>query len=82
VPAVNIGERQTGRVFGKNVIQAGYSRESISAAIRVALEYAEAPFENPYGDMKASERIVTFIEEIFRTYDRERILWKRFVDRM
>jgi len=81
VPVVNIGNRQTGRVFGSNVIQADDTRASIAGAIDRALAYARPSCENPYGDMKASGRIVAFMENVFLTRGKRRILWKKFVDR-
>jgi UDP-hydrolysing UDP-N-acetyl-D-glucosamine 2-epimerase len=67
VPAVNIGTRQAGRERGENVIECGYGREEIAAAIRLAL--TDAAFrrkvksaENPYGTGESSAKIAGILE--------------------
>jgi UDP-hydrolysing UDP-N-acetyl-D-glucosamine 2-epimerase len=82
VPVVNVGTRQVGRVFGENVFQAEPSRDSISSAIRSALAYNRPSCTNPYGDGAAAARIATFMESIFRERGRNRLLLKKFVDRL
>jgi UDP-N-acetylglucosamine 2-epimerase len=62
LPVVNIGQRQDGRVRAANVIDVGYHRDEIGAAIRRAI----APdfragldgMVNPYDAGGAAERIV------------------------
>lgn len=68
-PAVNIGSRQRGRERGDNVIDVGYDRREIAAAVRRALEdaaflQAVARRRNPYGDGRASERIARILAEV------------------
>ncbi len=68
-PAVNIGSRQKGRERGDNVIDVGYNRHEIEAAIRRALEdrdflRAVARRRNPYGDGRAAPRIARLLAEI------------------
>jgi UDP-hydrolysing UDP-N-acetyl-D-glucosamine 2-epimerase len=62
VPTVNIGERQRGRERAANVIDAAANREAILAAISRARsrEFRESlrGMTNPYGDGKASEKIL------------------------
>ena len=81
LPVVNIGNRQRGRVHGKNVIDVGYSRteildgimEATSPDFRISLE----DLMNPYGDGHASERIVSRLKEVKLD---EKLLLKRFHD--
>lgn len=68
LPVVNIGSRQEGRIRAKNVIDTGYSAEEISRGIATALSggFLESleDMENPYGDGKASSRILSFLEQV------------------
>ena len=57
VPAVSIGSRQNGRERGPNVIDTGYERTEISAAIRRHLVTDRPAPSNLYGDGRAGERI-------------------------
>jgi UDP-hydrolysing UDP-N-acetyl-D-glucosamine 2-epimerase len=62
LPVVNIGNRQRGRLKGKNVIDVGYSKTEIVRGIRQALsgefKAGLSDLTNPYGDCHAAERIV------------------------
>lgn len=67
-PAVNIGRRQNGRPQGANVINCQYDEDGIHAAI---LQAASDEFrakarqaKNPYGDGKASQRIVEVLKTV------------------
>jgi UDP-hydrolysing UDP-N-acetyl-D-glucosamine 2-epimerase len=81
LPVVNIGTRQEGRIRAKNVIDVGYSRDEIRAGIRKALspDFREslADLKNPYGDGRASERIVNTLKTV--PLD-QKLVVKRFVD--
>lgn len=57
IPAVNIGSRQDQRERGRNVIDVGYDREQIRAAIEKQLAAGRYPSEHIYGDGKAGKRI-------------------------
>jgi UDP-N-acetylglucosamine 2-epimerase (non-hydrolysing) len=65
VPVVNVGDRQRGRVSGRNVIDAPEDRGAVEAAIRAALEPAfreqARAAVNVYGDGKAAPRIVEVV---------------------
>lgn len=78
LPAVNLGSRQSGRLQGKNVINAGHEKNEIIKALRKALSKKfRASLEgrlNPYGDGKSSERILKVLKE---TPIDERLLVKR-----
>jgi UDP-hydrolysing UDP-N-acetyl-D-glucosamine 2-epimerase len=57
VPAVNIGSRQNRRDRGRNVVDVGYDRIEISAAIRNMWQMTERPRDFVYGDGYAGKRI-------------------------
>ena len=57
VPAVNVGSRQTGRERGMNVIDVGYTRHEILAAL-AKHQQNDAPMRTElYGDGRAGQRI-------------------------
>lgn len=68
LPAVNIGNRQKGRMQSTNVINVGYSAREIKAAINQALTPAfkkiVARCVNPYGDGQSAKRIVEILANI------------------
>ena len=57
VPAINIGSRQQRRDRGRNVIDVGYDREEIAAAIQKMWALKERPQDMVYGDGFAGKRI-------------------------
>ena len=57
VPSVNIGTRQMGRDRGPNVMDVGYDRAEIVAAIRRQLAHGRFPSDALYGDGHAGPRI-------------------------
>ena len=61
VPTVNIGTRQSGRDRGKNVLDAGYHREEIVAAIRQHLQSGRYESDPIYGQGEAGERIAELL---------------------
>jgi UDP-hydrolysing UDP-N-acetyl-D-glucosamine 2-epimerase len=67
LPVINIGNRQRGRVCGKNVLHCGTTHAEILNAIFEAISpdfaAALADLRNPYGDGNASERIVKTLRE-------------------
>ena len=58
VPTINIGDRQRGRLAAKSVLHSEPNRAAIRAAIEQALTLDCTDVQNPYGDGKASERII------------------------
>jgi GDP/UDP-N,N'-diacetylbacillosamine 2-epimerase (hydrolysing) len=70
LPAVNIGERQRDRARGANVIDVGYDRHEIVAAVKRATtpefrhQIAEAGDSPYFGDGKVSKRIVEVLKTI------------------
>ena len=68
-PVVNIGSRQEGRERGSNVLDVGYNREDIKAAINKAVNDQEflavvKKCKSPYGDGKAGLRIAKVLSEL------------------
>ena len=65
VPAVDIGERQRGRLRGDNVVHAAEGRVAVEAALRTALSprwrQHSAAVTNPYGTGAASARILDIV---------------------
>ena len=69
IPAVNIGDRQRGRMRGKNVIDTGYTRDEIRAALHTALydttfKESVKMATNPYGDGNTSSKIVRVLTKV------------------
>jgi len=69
VPVVNIGQRELGRERGNNVLDVGHNRAEIIKAIDKSLNNKEyiakvKKTKNPWGDGKASKRIIKTLENI------------------
>lgn len=69
LPVVNIGIRQQGRERGANVIDVAHDKVEITNAVQKALTDKKLSAEvrkcrNPYGDGKASERIVGVLSKL------------------
>ena len=63
VPAVNIGNRQSGRDRGPNIIDTDYSTEEILQAIKQHLSNGKYPSADLYGDGKSGQRIADILAE-------------------
>jgi len=81
IPAVNIGNRQRGRLKGKNVIDTGYTTDEIRAAVSKA--FYDNSFRksvkmagNPYGDGRTSSKITRVLAKLQITQD---LLQKRMM---
>jgi UDP-N-acetylglucosamine 2-epimerase (non-hydrolysing) len=65
VPAVDIGDRQRGRLRGDNVVESAEGRDAVAAALLQALspEFRAAAKDvvNPYGDGTAGARIAAVV---------------------
>jgi UDP-hydrolysing UDP-N-acetyl-D-glucosamine 2-epimerase len=57
VPVVNIGSRQSGRDRGKNVIDVGYSKEEITAAVEQQIAHGMYQSDPLYGSGSAGHNI-------------------------
>jgi len=68
-PVINIGTRQSGRQRGENVLNAGYGRNEIIAAIEKSL-HDEAyrnmlqKVKSPWGDGKTGPRVTRILEDL------------------
>lgn len=56
-PAVNVGNRQSRRQHGRNLVDAPYECEAIAAAVRERMTHGRFPSEPIYGDGNAGRRI-------------------------
>jgi UDP-N-acetylglucosamine 2-epimerase (non-hydrolysing) len=67
VPAVDVGDRQQGRLRGGNVLHADEGQAAVGAAVRTALtpEWRERSRTavNPYGSGGAAARILDIVRE-------------------
>ncbi|MBF0454337.1 MAG: UDP-N-acetylglucosamine 2-epimerase (hydrolyzing) [Magnetococcales bacterium] len=57
-PAVNIGTRQSGRERGLNVIDVGYDRQEIMAAVRQHMAHGRYPQDAVYGSGSSWKNII------------------------
>ena len=66
IPTINIGTRQSGRLRPKNVIDVNHDEGEIIKAIKKCKEIRKMniKYDNPYGDGKSSERIVSLIKSL------------------
>ena len=76
VAAVDVGDRQRGRLAGQSVVHADGNRESIYAALVRAMAMDCRSVDNPYGDGEASGRILGVLR---RLPARDLLIRKRFV---
>jgi UDP-hydrolysing UDP-N-acetyl-D-glucosamine 2-epimerase len=63
VPAVNIGTRQRGRDRGGNVVDVGYDRTEIVAAVHAQVAHGRYASDHLYGDGQAGGRIASVLAE-------------------
>ena len=64
VPAVNIGDRQSGRERAANVFDVGYDRSAIAAAIGSQVAHGLYPSSTLYGDGRAGDRIAALLHDV------------------
>ena len=80
VPTINVGHRQTGRLFARSVVNADLDCDAITDAIQSVLDgvsYTKGqPVENPYGDTNACSKVVS---ELLKQLPRQ-IGAKKFID--
>lgn len=60
-PTVNIGTRQTMRDRGRNVVDVGYDKDAIKAAILHQIRHGRYQMEPIYGDGQAGKRIADIL---------------------
>lgn len=76
-PAVNVGDRQKGRVRAASVIDCVPERTAIRAGLERAFAMDCSGVVNPYGDGRAAERIVAVLESLD---DPRKLIRKPFFD--
>ena len=64
LPFVCIGNRQSGREKGNNVIETDYRQKQIEKAISRALGMRINKIKNPYGNGQTSQRVIKFLKTI------------------
>ncbi|HEX9448440.1 MAG TPA: UDP-N-acetylglucosamine 2-epimerase, partial [Dongiaceae bacterium] len=77
IPTVNIGNRQEGRLRAASVIDCPMDQSAIGTAIEKALQTKVLGDANPYGDGRASSRLVETLRQI---PDFKALNYKKFVD--
>jgi len=71
VPVVNVGNRQSGRERGQNVIDVGYNRSEIVDAVRKQLGHGPWPCNPLYGDGNAGTRIASLLSDVTLTIEKK-----------
>jgi UDP-hydrolysing UDP-N-acetyl-D-glucosamine 2-epimerase len=71
IPVVNIGSRQAGRDRGANVIDVGYERAEIEAAIRRQIANGHYGYDEIYGDGSAGEQIADLLYKVDLKFDKK-----------
>tara|TARA_B100001750_G_C14919285_1_gene308554 strand:- start:89 stop:520 length:432 start_codon:yes stop_codon:yes gene_type:complete len=77
IPTVNIGDRQKGRLQADSVFNCEPTRDKILVSIGEALERDCSGTVNPYGDGRASPKIIAALENIS---DPQALIQKQFFD--
>lgn len=68
-PAVNIGDRQKGRLAGKNVVHISADKKTVSRKLEELIKYDTffkkcKKYPNPYGKGRAGEKVANFLNEL------------------
>lgn len=83
LPAINIGNRQKGRLITPNIITCGYSLEQIRQAIALIdtqeFKTRNQNFESPYGDGYFAQKALDAIKQGLNV-GKHQLLLKKFVD--
>lgn len=61
-PVINVGDRQKGRLCGKNVFHSTAQFENIIKQYHLAKKAVGKKFTNPYGDGKTAPRVLSILE--------------------
>jgi len=75
-PAVNIGDRQGGRLQADSVLNCPASAKEIEQTIRLSFAHDCSMTVNPYGDGESAPRIISVLKEV----ETAGLLKKRFYD--
>jgi GDP/UDP-N,N'-diacetylbacillosamine 2-epimerase (hydrolysing) len=80
--AINIGNRQKGRLQSTNIINVGYSSSSILMGInKINQIRKEFKFKNPYYKKNSSKIIIKFIINKLENLTKQKLLKKKFNER-
>ena len=71
VPAVNIGDRQSDRERGRNVIDVPHDSDAITAAIRTQLAHGPYPADTLYGDGDSGHRIADVLATVKLSHEKK-----------
>ena len=81
MPVVNIGNRQQGRMKGKNVFDVGYTHTEINKGIKHALSWDRTiSCFNPYGNGNSSLKILEHLRYVFSNYNPKQLISKKFIN--
>ena len=81
MPVVNIGNRQQGRMKGKNVFDVGYTHTEINKGIKHALSWDRTvSCFHPYGDGNASCKIIEHLRNVLSNYNPKQLISKKFIN--
>ena len=82
-PTINLGNRQNGRVFGKNIINMIYDKKKITLAIKFALskkfQKSLKSMKNPYGDGNSFNKIKSGLN-FYVGIKKNILINKKFID--
>ena len=70
IPAVDIGDRQSGRQHGANVRHATHERSAIAEAARAQIAHGRYDGEHIYGDGRSGERVAAVLAEAHLTIEK------------
>jgi len=81
MPVVNIGNRQQGRMKGKNVFDVGHTHTEINKGIKHALSWDRTvSCFNPYGNGNSSLKILEHLRYVFSNYNPKQLISKKFIN--
>ena len=81
MPVINIGNRQQGRLKGKNIFDVGHSSAEIIKGIDQALSWdRNISCINPFGNGNSSSKILKHLQYVFTNFDLKKILSKKFIN--
>ena len=69
IPSVNIGNRQSSREHGKNLITVKDAKEEIYKAINIQLSKKKYKSEKIFGDGNSAEKMIKVIEKLDVNFD-------------
>ncbi len=86
LPALNVGDRQKGRLPAPNIVSCARDAVSIARSLKKLLapqfteKLSKADVDNPYGDGFFAEKTLAVLKDMLQNKSREELLRKKFVD--